>query len=622
MTDFIKQLKEQINVAEVVGEYVRLKKTGSNHMGLCPFHAERSPSFSVSEKKGIYHCFGCQRGGDAISFVQEIQAVSFHEAVRILCSKYGIKIPAEFSSKSAQRNEKNEDKFEIYYKLNRFVAQFYHEKLLGSEGKEARDYLKRRGILDSTVKTAYLGYASAEWAELHDFLKSKKAPLDRAEELGLIRRKATGADASGRLHYDLFRDRVLFPVTDTKGRVVAFGGRALHDTDGPKYLNSTESPVFKKGSQLFGLFFAQKDIRAEDTCVVVEGFMDCISLQQAGIGYTVATLGTALSEKQVAVLKRFTKNIVLLFDGDSAGKEAQARAMEVFLNEDLVVRGVSLPDGLDPDEFVQERGVDELKALIKNAPYLLDQRILELASQAGAHSEERARAVDQVLPWVAKISSDTARLVRLQELAGLFDVGFEALNRRLGELLPQTQKRPQTQPAPAIRHLLKARPAAGVPLLDPLDVRVVECLVRYPELFSQMTDFDGILSGLESEVAKSLVESLIKELKSKLDWDAVGLLDRVGGTVFRPIVTRALLSAEEDHSKVLNEEERQDLVRELGDLERKLVRRGLERRKERLRAVLLKADGSGETNEYKRLMNEYNELVKRLDETKGGQVNL
>jgi len=660
MTDFVKQLKEQISIAEVVGEFVRLKKSGSNHMGLCPFHAERSPSFSVSEKRGIYHCFGCQRGGDAISFIQEIQGVSFHESVRILASKFNLKLPPEFANRtsSGKGGQQSEDKLEIYHKLNRFVAQFYHEKLLSPEGEVARAYLSRRGITAETIKKAYLGYAPAAWADLYDFLAAKKAPLDKAEELGLIRKKGNGADVGGRAHYDLFRDRVMFPVTDARGRVIAFGGRALGDTEGPKYLNSSESPIYKKGSHLFGLFQAQKDIRAEDLCVLVEGFMDCISLQQADIGYAVATLGTALTERQVGMIKRFTKNIVVLFDGDSAGQEAQARAMEIFLNEDVVVKGVALPEGMDPDDFVQAHGAETLTSLLRNAPHLLDQRILDLASKAGAHTESRARAVDQILPWIAKINSETAQMVRLQDVAGLFGVDFEMLERRVRELggnkapvstkpLPAaatsgfTDRRNQNQYQQGQRQWRPYSTGNAVPVpppvhtkptVDPLDVRLIELFIAQPGIEKEFTDREAVIAGLESEATRELVTKLwgcsatginaeVIEWTNAPALKAVLIKGLVAGENTTKIYAESAEGTDEKESEK-NAEEREHLLQEVFDLEKKIVRRGLEHRKDQLRAIILKADSSGKSEEFSKLMNEYNELVKRLDETKGGQLNL
>ena len=345
--------------------------------------------------------------------------------------------------------------------------------------------------------------------------------------------------------------------------------------------------------------------------------MDCLALQQAGIGYTVATLGTAMTERQVAMLKRFTKNIILLFDGDSAGREAQARAMEIFLNDDVVVRGITLPDEYDPDEFVREKGADELTSLLKNAPYLLDQRVLELASEAGAHSEARARAVDQALPWVAKIGSDTARMMRIQELSGLFDIKPETLEKRMEELrlvnrsvtavaaakvAPQPVRIPARQPRPAS--------------VDVMDAKMLEALIMHPTLIVGSTERDEILNGLETEAVRDLA---IKLFASPEAHSAPDLLDWASSDALRAILGRSLMLAEQEQGKQRSAEDQDQLVQGLKDLEKKLIRRGLERQKDSVRAKMLKADGSGQTTEFSRLMLEYNELAKRLDETKGGQ---
>lgn len=598
MSDFVRQLKQQINIADVVGEFVRLRKTGSNHMGLCPFHAERSPSFSVNEKKGIYYCFGCQRGGDAVSFLQEILGLSFVDAVKLLASKVGAALPPEFKRGSPGVANK-EDLLEIYFKLNRFVAHFYHEYLLGPNGAQAREYLAKRGVSQESIKKWYLGYAPNAWGELVDFLTTRKAPLEKAEELGLIRKKET-RDAGGRQHYDLFRDRIMFPVTDLRGRVIAFGGRALGESDGPKYLNSPETPVFKKGNHLYGLFQAQKDIRADDMTVLVEGYMDCIALHQAGIECVVATLGTALSSKQIQLLKRFTKNITVLFDGDSAGREAARKAMELFLAEDVVVKGLTLPNELDPDEYLAENGPESMKELLAHAPYLLDERILDIVGAAGAHVEGKARAAAQIVPWLAKVTSDTARAFRIEQVAGMLGISSQSLNSQVNQarsgrpsgsvILSPTQR--------SVRHGSKRNE------LDALDKRTLELLIVMPELVENIEYSESFLNGLDSEDVKNIVAHILNHPQS----EPAELLAFAKTAELKSAITRSFVESFEKTDEILQE------FRHLGA---KLIRRGLERRKETLRAIILKADGSGSSIEFQKLMTEYHELVRYLDETKG-----
>lgn len=634
----IREFKSRIPIADVVGEFVRLRKTGSNLMGLCPFHSERSPSFSVAINKGIYHCFGCQKSGDVISFVQEMQSVSFGEAVRILSGKFGVPIPPELAKKiggarTPPGTPSRESLLDVYYKLNHFVARFYHQKLLAAEGTAARQYLADRGISGETIRKECLGFAPAEWGALCNFLTEKKAPLDKAEELGLIRRKNTDAQISaaahatpaasadaGRSHYDLFRNRVIFPVLDPRGRVIAFGGRALGDDSGPKYLNSSESPVYKKGSHLFGLFHAQKDIRAENACIVVEGFMDCLSLQQAGVGNTVATLGTALTAKQAAGLKRLAKDILVVFDGDEAGIQAQSRAMETFLNEDVVVRGVTLPDEFDPDEFIREKGSDAFRALLSSAPYLLDQRILDLARSSGSQTEGKARALDQILPWLAKLSSETARLIRLDQLSGLFGIEVAILERRAKELRTQGAR---TKNPPVVSLGNNANPAILSEISDPTEMRFLELVLQHPELWGQglgpASEAGSILEGIQSEKIRDLVLRIL-ELAKAGNQPGAEILEWTENPKIRAILARGLVTADQEQGKESGTkgtgekgEAQAALIREFKDLNLKLARRGKERRRDSLRAIILRADSSGQSTELARLMSEYNELVKSLE---------
>lgn len=588
--DFIKELKSKTSIVELVGEYVRLRKTGSNYVGLCPFHAERTPSFSVSEKKGIFYCFGCHKGGDAITFMQEIHSISFQEAVRQLSLKFKIKLPVEFTKKAPTGiAEDKDEKRNISYKLNRFVAQFYHEQLFSAAGLQALEYLKQRGLTEQSIRKSFMGYAPNGWSNLYDFLVSKKAPIELAEQLGLVRK----TDGGSRSYYDLFRNRVLFPVVDLQGRITAFGGRKLDETqEGPKYLNSPESPLFQKNKTLFGLFPALKDIRAEDMVVVVEGYMDCLTLQQAGIGYTVATLGTALSNQHVLLLKRFTKNIVVLFDGDTAGQDAQLRAMETFLEYDIVVRAVALTEGLDPDEYVHKFGVERLLELLKTAPSLLEQKIIELATLAKGKTTSRVEALEKVLPWIAKLQSETSRLVHIEEVASLFDVRPETIRSQVGGLLKQNFRKRFDSIAPT-------KNKVRVDRLDHIDVKALEYFILYPSYFLKLSSVEEILNGIESDEIRMILKNYVKE-----GYQASVLLDEIKQKPqIYAIVSRAFLT-----------EQSAIPLEELRALEAKLMRRGLEHNRNILRALIKKTDEIKNTTEFKKLMTDYHDLVRRLNE--------
>lgn len=599
-----------MSIAEIVGEYVNLRKQGASLTGLCPFHAERSPSFSVSEKKGAFYCFGCQKGGDVFDFLQEMQGVSFPEAVRILAGRAGKALPPQFQGRggrgavAAGPNQNAEQ--ELLYKLNRFVAQFYHERLLSPAGEEARAYLKGRGITDETIKSAYLGWAPDDWAQLTEFLDSKKAPLEKAALMGLIRKK--DKDVGGRAHYDVFRGRVIFPIVDRRGRVAGFGGRLLVKADGPKYLNSSESPIFAKSEQFYGIFTAQKHIRELDRCIIVEGYMDCLALQQAGISTALATLGTALTETHVRRLQRLTQNVTLLYDGDAAGQAAQLRAMELFLDHGVVARGLALPEGLDPDEFIMEKGAGELSRLLDGAPHLLDRQILEAKGQAGPAPEERARALQKILPWVARLTSETARLVRLQDLAQHFALPLSALEKQVmqirGSLKPAVAgPRPPLSAAP--------RPSSGAQTRskDRTEQRFLELLVMDAPAALASPEAENLALELQDPLLREAAQVVISAVKSGKTVD-VSMLDDVMSPESRRHLSRALASGGEG-SRLQTDPQRKA---EWEDLMKHLHRRRAEKDTDRLRQEIQKAETLGQHEELARLMGEFNRLQKELKE--------
>ncbi|MGE4232359.1 MAG: DNA primase [Bacteriovoracia bacterium] len=617
LSDFVKKVKEVANIVEVVGEYVRLRKSGSSYSGLCPFHSERSPSFSVSETKSVYHCFGCQKGGDVLSFIQEIHGVNFNEALRILCAKYSIQIPPEFSKLKAGSNQKT-DQLEVLYKLNRFVAQFFYENLQLDRSQTAREYLDKRKISAQTVREFYLGYANDAWADLYDFLKSKKAPIETAEALGLIRKKSTGADMTGREHFDLFRNRIVFPLFDTRGRIVAFGGRSVQD-ESPKYLNSPESQIFKKGSQVFGLFQAQKNIREEDSCILVEGYMDCLAMHQAGFGNVVATLGTALTPDQIQLIKRFTQNFICLFDGDSAGKQAQDRAMELFLEQGVVARGVDLPNDCDPDEFIAESGPDALKNLLSSAPVLLDKRILELVTEAGGQTDKKAKALDKALEWISKLEVETARMIRLQEISTLFDVELPSSARVLNNQNQRNYLKKQQNTS------YKRTGSSSRKLTDPVDSKLLEMLIGHPEFINEIKEREQILSGVETSAVRVVLNRIFSLFdEGKTNWDSILLAPDFQKEIqtddfgLPEIISRALLLAEQDEQNQDRENLKVERKKELEGLKVKLACRSLEKQRDQLRLKIKRAETSSDVIGFQTLMKEYNELVRKISETKGG----
>lgn len=361
--DIVTTVVQAADIVEVVGEYVTLKRAGSNFKGLCPFHKEKTPSFVVSPDKQIFHCFGCHESGDVVGFLMKMDHLSFPEAVRTLAHRYGIHI------EETHQNVQIETQRTTFFDINKRVADFYGRYLVRShEAAPARAYLQRRGLDEATQEQWQLGYAPSSGNALVHAATKHRLDMASLEQIGVIRKK----DMQYR---DWFWNRVVFPICDVKGHVLAFGARALGD-ELPKYINSPETTLFKKSSTLYGLHLALPHLREQGHVIVLEGYMDVIALHQAGIQNAVATLGTALTLEHIAILRRYTKDVVVVFDGDTAGINASVRTVELFLNSGLNLKIASLPSDVDPDEFVRAHGADAFRSYVTQAPdgfkYLLD----------------------------------------------------------------------------------------------------------------------------------------------------------------------------------------------------------------------------------------------------------
>ena len=348
---FIDELKMQVNIVDVVGRVVDLKKSGANYKGLCPFHSEKTPSFMVNEEKQIFNCFGCGEKGDVIKFVESYNKIPFIEAVDTLCEEYGIKKPERVSSQP-------KIDYDHYYDINAKAARFFYNSL-GTKNNRGLAYFKKRGLSKETITKWGLGYAPASGTALVDYLRSEKVSDADMLKLGLANEGKSGL-------YDKYRDRCIFPIFNTQGKVIGFGGRAIEDIK-PKYINSSESEIFLKKNNLFGLNFTKKDISDEDRVIVVEGYMDVISLYQAGVTNVVASLGTALTDNQAKLITRYTKNVVLSYDSDGAGIKAALRGIEVMSGAGAKTRVLSVIDGKDPDDYVKAHGKDGFNKLVDNA---------------------------------------------------------------------------------------------------------------------------------------------------------------------------------------------------------------------------------------------------------------
>ena len=361
----IEEIKSRNDIIDTISRYIQLKKTGQNYMGLCPFHKEKTPSFSVLEDKQFYHCFGCGETGDVISFIMKIENVDFIEATILLGERVGIKI----EEISASKKEKEEiSRKNSIYELNREAALYFLSNLYGGQSKGFA-YLKRRGLRLETIKKFGLGFAGDSWDGLIKYLSSKGYKLDRIYEAGLIS-KIKESDG----YYDRFRNRIIFPIINAAGKVIGFGGRTIDDSL-PKYLNTPESPVFSKGNNLFGINLAKKEIGNEKRIIIVEGYMDVISLYQNDIKNVVASLGTALTKNQGNLLRKYANEVYIAYDTDSAGQAAALRGMDILNEEGCQVKVIHLSNGKDPDEFVSKKGKNAFIDEMKNAYSLIDYKI-------------------------------------------------------------------------------------------------------------------------------------------------------------------------------------------------------------------------------------------------------
>ena len=407
--ELIEQIKDANDIVSVVSEHVTLKKKGKNYWGCCPFHNEKTPSFSVAPDKGFYYCFGCHASGNAIKFLMELEGITFVEALERLANRANIPLPEAKLSPQVRAREERRKKL---YEACDLAANFFHNCLLKtSYGKAGLEYLKKRGLTDETIEKFRLGFAPDGWDRLYKAFRERGIEESILLELNLIRKNDKGQA------YDFFRNRVMFPIMDGKGRVVGFGGRVMDDST-PKYLNSPEYQIFEKGKILFAFDKAYKSIREEKQAILVEGYMDVISAHNKGVTNVVASLGTAYTKDHGHILMRQADEIILAYDMDGAGRQAAARAIELLQNTDFKVRVLAMPDGKDPDDYVRNHGGKAFKELVEKAVKPLDYLLSESLIKHDTNDAEGKQAVMQdIFPYIANIHSQTIRDDALKALA-------------------------------------------------------------------------------------------------------------------------------------------------------------------------------------------------------------
>jgi len=439
---FAEKVKQQADIVRVVGEYVRLKKTGKDFSGLCPFHQEKTPSFTVSPIKQIFYCFGCGKGGDVYNFVMDMEKCEFPEAVKMIAEKCGIAIPRQ-KQRSPEERKENQQR-SVLVEMHREAQTFFVKQLQGTaEGKLARAYLEDRGLDKATIERFGIGYAPSGGDALLRHLKPKcndKLLVDS----GLVSRD----QSAGRL-FDRFRRRITFPISNESGKIVAFGARALGD-DMPKYLNSPETPIYSKSNVLYHMDRAKEALRRQDFAILVEGYMDAIAVARAGISNVVASCGTSLAEPQIKLLGRFTRRVIVNYDPDVAGQSATERSLALLLEQDFEVRVLALPPvgnkKADPDLFIRERGKDEYLKLLKEAPPYVDYLIARARQMDLTTGEGKQRALNFLLPYIQKMPNGILRSEWATRIAQQLRIDEPLLRSALSKAAKERRREITTRP--------------------------------------------------------------------------------------------------------------------------------------------------------------------------------
>ncbi len=617
-----------MSLVELVGENVELRKTGNRFMGRCPFHGDRSPSFSVNAS--FYYCFGCKETGDAISFLMKLHGLSFEEACEDLAEKAKIPLPeaAEGMSDAEERAlHLKKQRIQKAARLHYFSSlKFYHQNLLqGTDSPlfhEAREYLKKRGLTRETWEKFQIGVADSRSDALAGFLTRAKAPLEIAREFGLIRPSQKQAG-----DYDFFRERIVFPLIDLRGRVCGFGGRILPSVEKrpsemklPKYLNSAESDLFQKSRFLYGFHQAKLAIREEETAIVVEGYFDVIALHQAGIANVVAPCGTSLTDEHLKMLTRLAKKIIVFFDRDDAGIAATGKSMELALKSGVLLYGIEFASTLDPDEFLLEDPVGNLvrlKGWIAEAKPLLDVSIEKLFLESEGDLEKRSQAIRTAVRWLSEYSDSVGRSVRVSELLGRWRVPAEAL----GALATQSRipaprempARPRPAPAPSAPSAVRRRP------IPPADRSLLTFLVRFSNfgrMFllakQQMHEKDTLPDLFDDTEIRTWVQGLIVDPTgwARLSQAPETVIPREVSHELRTVIMEGLLQ-----EKVDGEE------RVLEGLLKRAVYKSWARFSHQLKREMEAADQRQDMEKFKELSQQFLDLQRKLKDFEDSYVS-
>lgn len=538
----IEEIRSANDIVDIISQHVRLKKRGKNFVGLCPFHQEKTPSFTVSSGKQVYHCFGCAKGGNVFTFVMEFEKVSFTEAVRSLAERAGITVTYT-DVDQAQQSE-----IESLYNACRFAGlHFYNNLTKTDEGRTAIEYFHQRGFSDETIRTFGLGYSLNSWDGL--VTRSREEGIKREDLLkaGLIRTREDGSD------YDYFRGRAMFPIFSTSGRVVGFGARKLREDDPlGKYINSPETPIYNKSRILFGLFHSKDAVRAEENALMVEGYADLISLYQAGIQNVVASSGTALTDEQVQLISRYSKKLTLVYDADSAGSNATLRGMDIAFAQDLDVSIVELPEGEDPDSFVRKSGGKEFRKLLEQGVSFIDFKAKQfLRAGAFATPEGKTQAVRSIVQSIAKMRDELKRNFYIKEVATKYEIYESVLYREL-EKWASDRGRAGFTGQPRVDGEIRSRPGGEMTSAAPSSLGKRDIPVAERDVLKLLLEHQADMVGFMfshitiADISDPQVRKVIELLLARFDERGPGQVTEIVGEIEDPelksIVTDIVMS--------------------------------------------------------------------------------
>lgn len=524
----IDEVRNAIDIVDLIGGFVKLKKRGKNFLGLCPFHTEKTPSFNVSPDRQMYHCFGCGVGGNVFTFVMEYEKVSFLEAVRSLAEKAGIALP-QGSSADDQVVSEQED----LYNICREAGLFYYKALTESgEGKFAVDYFHKRGFTDETIRTFGLGYAPNSWDAIIQFGEQKSFSSVMLEKAGLARKRDDGT------YFDYFRGRAMFPIFSSTGRVVGFGARKLREDDPlGKYINSPETLIYNKSKILYGLYQSKETIREKDFAVLVEGYADLISVFQAGIKNIVASSGTALTVEQILLISRYTKNITIMYDADSAGSSAALRGVDLILEHDLDVRVASLPEGDDPDSFVKKNGSTAFQKILDEAVSFVDFIAQAYERQGKLKTPEgQAQVVRTIIQTIAKMKDELKRNFYIKRVAEKYKLYESTLYRELEKTLGTTGRQQRMRSVSAQSNENVSTTAKTVGAIPPAEKELLLAMLEGGADVVQFILSQIDIESLDHPETKKLIKLLLDRIEEGMSVDANALMDETKDDSLRRLI--------------------------------------------------------------------------------------